>query len=194
MRGPRFFGAQMSKLKHPLFELLRSDGHISVNKALMFALGNDEAMIYAELLSRHAYFAERDELNELEYFYNTVDDLRGAVNLNSHYQRTAINNLVDIGLIKMHLHGLPAKRFFRIENNPNLLLELLQLGKEKARNLPKSHSYQNREHLAVNEVNGKKGTNTDEPLSDETQAKMNDLGALTAMGQLLKGNGKRARH
>jgi hypothetical protein len=183
----------MSKLKHPLFELLRSDAHISVNKALMFALGNDEALIYAELLSRHVYFESR-ELLEDGYFYNTIEDLFSGTNLSVYKQRAAINNLKLVGLVDMAVKGLPPKRFFKIENSPELLSELIEIGREKGRkarrdaNKRETHKF-NSEKLATN-----KNINNCEPLSDETQAHMNDLAALTAMGELLKANHKRMRH
>lgn len=62
----------MEKLTHPLFELLRSDAWIHESKALRWALGNDEATIYAELLSRHDYFQSRGQLTSEGYFFRRL--------------------------------------------------------------------------------------------------------------------------
>lgn len=123
---------EMYKIDSPLFDLLRADAHISISKALMFAIGNDEALIYSELLSRQAYFADRGTLTASGYFFNTVADLFSGTNLTDYQQRRAINNLKKMELVDMQVRGVPPKRFFRIENNPELLLGLLRKGKEIA--------------------------------------------------------------
>ena len=118
----------MYKIDNPLYDLLRADAHISISKALMFAIGNNEAIIYSELLSRQAYFADRGTLTDDGYFFNTVADLYSGTNLTKYQQQKAISNLKDMQLIDMEVKGIPPKRFFRIENNPDLLLGLLRKG------------------------------------------------------------------
>lgn len=116
---------------NPIYNLLRSDGSIVVNKNLIFALGLHEAIVYAELVSRFIYFADRNELTVDGYFFNTIEDLYSGTGLGEKPQRTAINNLRKLGLIGVKVQGVPPKRYFTIIDNQELLVNLLRKGKEK---------------------------------------------------------------
>ena len=49
---------------NPVFELLRNNGSIVINKALMHRLGVNETILYSEIISRYSYFYKEDKLNE----------------------------------------------------------------------------------------------------------------------------------
>jgi hypothetical protein len=173
----------MSKLQNPLYELLRADGYVNISKALMFAIGNDEALIYSELLSRYAYFAEKGDLNDYGYFYNTVEDLWSGTNLSDYKQRAAIASLKRIGLISIQVRGIPPKRFFRIENNPELLAELIVQGREKARRVNKDANSQKTSELILKKLQINNNKNNENDFGGE-------LGILTAVGQSFKNQKK----
>lgn len=122
---------------NPVFELLRSDGSITINKALCFAVGINETIIYSELLSRFNYFKNENKLTEDGYFYNTVDDLCLGTGLGEKAQRNAINNLVKLGLIETALKGVPARRHFKINENTDTILALIEEGKKQIDELEK---------------------------------------------------------
>jgi len=122
----------MSKYNHPLFEILRADAFINSNKSLRWALGIHEADIYAELLSRHFYFEDRGELTVDGYFFNTVNSLCVGTAINAKAQGTAIKNLRKFGLVDVVLRDAPPKRYFKIINDPELLTNLIAMGKEMA--------------------------------------------------------------
>lgn len=122
---------------NPVFELLRCDGSITINKALCFAIGINEAIIYSELLSRYNYFRNENKLTEDGYFYNTVDDLCLGTGLGEKAQRNAINNLVKLGLIETALKGVPARRHFKINENTDIILALVEEGKKQIDELEK---------------------------------------------------------
>ncbi|GCD11394.1 DnaA N-terminal domain-containing protein [Clostridium tagluense] len=113
---------------NPVFELLRNDGSIIINKALMHRLGVNEAILYSEIVSRYSYFAKGNMLTE-DYFYNTVDDLHLATALGEKAQNKAIKNLITLGLIDKKLKGTPARRHFKITDNMNLILSYIEEGK-----------------------------------------------------------------
>jgi len=115
---------------NPLFELLRADGSVIVNKALAHAIGLNEAILYCELISRFNYFAERGQLTNDGYFFNTINDLQAGTSLSEKQQRRALNRLEDMNLISTRLQGMPAKRHFKINNNLSTLGLYLQEGKE----------------------------------------------------------------
>jgi len=115
---------------NPLFELLRSDGSITLNKALIHSIGLNEAILYCELISRFNYFAERNQLTDDGYFFNTINDLQAGTSLSVKQQRKALNRLEDINLISTRLQGMPAKRHFKINDNLDILGLCLQEGKD----------------------------------------------------------------
>lgn len=141
----------MSKL-HPIFEIARTTAWVQVCKPLMMALGNDEAIIFGELLSKNKYFTDRDELTQDGYFFNTMWDLASDTNLNDHRQRLAINKLVAVGLLKMKVKGIPPKRYFRIQNDPNLFVRIIEFGVEKALRMRQGLNSQIFKELILNDV------------------------------------------
>jgi len=116
---------------NPIYDLLRADGSIVVNKNLIFAIGLHESIIYAELVSRFSYFSDRDRLESDGYFYNTISDLQSGTGLGEKAQRSAIKNLETLGLIDSDRRGMPPKRYFSILDNESLLKDLLAKGKIK---------------------------------------------------------------
>jgi len=116
---------------NPIYDLLRADGSIVVNKNLIFSIGLNESIIYAELVSRFNYFADRGSLEDDGYFYNTISDLQSGTGLGEKPQRSAIKNLEKIGLIDIDRRGMPPKRYFAILDNEVLLKDLLKKGKVK---------------------------------------------------------------
>ncbi len=112
-------------MKLAIYELLRADGSIVVNKRLARAIGLHEAMLFSELLSREAYFDGHNMLSEDGYFFNTIEDLEAATTLSGKQQRAGIRKLEQIGLIKYKVEGLPAKRYFRVCHDPAVIQGLL---------------------------------------------------------------------
>lgn len=116
---------------NPIYDLIRADGSIVINKNLVFAIGMNETIIYSELLSKHNYFSDRDKLTNDRYFYNTVDNLWLDTGLGEKPQKTAINKLKKLGLIEYKVKGLPAKRYFKIIENTQILLDFITKGRDK---------------------------------------------------------------
>lgn len=114
-----------------LIDLLRSDGSIVVNKNLIHSIGLNASIMYSELASKRAYFEERGQLTEDGYFYNTVDNMRLDTGLGEKPQKTAIEKLERLGLIKMENRGMPSTRHFKLIENNDLLMSILSEGKQE---------------------------------------------------------------
>lgn len=114
-----------------IIDLLRSDGSIIINKNLAFEIGLEPAIVYIELLGKYKYFKERNMLTDDGYFFNTVDNFRLDTTLPDKRQRKAIKELVELGLIKKDLRGLPPKRHFKPVQSTDKVLQLINNGKEK---------------------------------------------------------------
>ena len=114
-----------------LYDILRADGSIVINKNLIHGIGLNEAILFSELLSREAYFESRNQLID-GYFFNTIDDLQSGTGIGEKPQRKAIAELKRLGLIKCILKGIPPKRYFKIIKDEDVLNKYLRKGKNKA--------------------------------------------------------------
>jgi hypothetical protein len=144
---------------NPLFELLRADGSITVNKALTHAIGLNEAILYCELVSRLIYFNDRGRLTKDGYFFNTINDLQAGTSLTEYQQRRALNRLEKLGLISTRLQGMPAKRHFRINLDMSLLGLCLREGKDI---MKKYKEYKAAESLINQQIGSNFRTRTEE--------------------------------
>lgn len=125
----------MGFVMNEIFKLLRSDGSIVVNKNLAKNIGLCEAILYSELISRYSYFEERDSLDSDSCFYNTVEDLEEGTTLSDYQQRKAIKTLVNLKLLSVKLKGLPAKRYFKMNFDTELILKYLKSSSKKTKGL-----------------------------------------------------------
>jgi hypothetical protein len=109
-----------------VIDLLRADGSIVVNKNLARNIGLDCAVLYSELASKYKYFKQKGKLTSDGYFFNTVDNLEIDTCLSSYQQRECLKKLEKYGLVQIVRRGLPAKRFFKIIPDFNVLQKYLQ--------------------------------------------------------------------
>lgn len=116
---------------HAIYVVLEGNAFLMTHKALAHAVGLNEATIFSELLSRRKYFLSRGILGRDGYFFNTINDLQAATSLTAYQQRVATANLRKVGLIDCKVKGVPPKRYFLINNDPNLLIEILRDGEHK---------------------------------------------------------------
>ncbi len=115
----------------PLYQLLNQANTLVINRLLGHALGTNEAIIYACLISKYYYYADRNMLNG-GWFYSTVPDLQESSTFTEKQQKRAVNNLVKAGLLRCELRGMPAKRSFYIIEDTELISSYIVKGKEIA--------------------------------------------------------------
>ena len=94
-------------------ELLATDGYIQVNKKLIKTLGLHEAIIIGELCSEYNYWKIKGDLVE-DSFYSTRENIEENTGLSEHYQRKAVESLINAELISVVKRGIPAKNYYRI--------------------------------------------------------------------------------
>jgi len=114
-----------------MYELLRADGSIVINKNLLFELGINESIIYCELIAKYNYFNIREELTEDGFFFNTINDLYLSTGLGQKPQKASIKKLQDIKLIEYKVKGIPPKRYFKITDDTSIILGLIEKGRGK---------------------------------------------------------------
>ena len=108
-----------------ILNLLRSDGSIILNKKMLKEIGVNQTIVFSELLSKQNYYEERGMLTKEGYFYCTIDDLESSTSLTKPQQTGAIKKLVELGLIDYKLKGVPSTRYFKITNDIETILNIL---------------------------------------------------------------------
>lgn len=111
-----------------IFKLLNPDNTMSINRQLAHAVGLAEAVVYGALLSKYAYYSQRGLLTDGDWFYSTAEDLEESTALTARQQRRCIDALAKLGLIRCSVQGMPAKRYFCINDNAELLAGILSKG------------------------------------------------------------------
>ncbi len=125
-----------------VLQLLASSNFIVLNKNVINVLGLEEALILGELSSEYDYWIKRGELDD-GWFFSTVENIENNTTLNDYKQRKAIDNLIKMNIIEVKVKGLPAKRYFKI--NEEQVIKLLNI--KFSNNL--SYSSQNFKELDI---------------------------------------------
>lgn len=73
------------------------------------------AVMLSEIYSEYTYWKNRGELQNGGWFFSTVENMYYNTGLSKHRQLEACKELADYGIIKMKYHGMPKKRYFKIE-------------------------------------------------------------------------------
>lgn len=115
-----------------ILKLLASDNYITVNKTLIKELGLEEALIFGVLCSEQTYWESKNKLRD-GYFFCTVDKIEELTTLSDYKQRKAINHLKEKNYITTKVEGLPATRYFKI--NEEQVLKLFEVSSQKIKEL-----------------------------------------------------------
>lgn len=113
-----------------IIQLLNPDNTISAHRMLAHAIGMTETIIYSALISKQTYYLNNNMLHEGGWFFSTIADLQESTTFGAKAQKTAIENLIKHGLIDCKCKGMPAKRYFRITNDMEILMKLIDEGTE----------------------------------------------------------------
>lgn len=113
-----------------IIQLLNPDNTISAHRMLAHAIGMTETIIYAALISKQTYYLQNNMLYAGGWFFSTIADLQESTTFGAKAQKTAIGNLIKHGLIDCECKGMPAKRYFRITNDMEILIKLIDEGTE----------------------------------------------------------------
>ena len=111
-----------------IFKLLNPDNTVTINRPLAHALGTNEAIIYSALIAKQAYYEKHEMLDAEGYFYSTIADLQESTGLTRYQQDRAIKGLAEFDLIECCKKGIPARRYFWINNDMELLKMFLEKG------------------------------------------------------------------
>ena len=101
--------------------LLSSTAFIVLNKNLAKQVGLKEAVLLADLISKEEYFIANGMTDG--WFFNTEANIEKDTTLNPYHQRKCIKTLKNHNLIEVKRKGIPAKQYFKI--NEEQVLQIL---------------------------------------------------------------------
>lgn len=112
--------------------IIRSSNYWNLSKPLVKKLGIETAFLFTNLI-------EADEMMKTKdgWFFQTIEKLEDVTTLSRHKQDNSIKQLQEIGLIEVSVKGMPAKRYFKI--NEESLIAILFDNKQQTslRNIDK---------------------------------------------------------
>ena len=111
-----------------MLQLIASSNFLTVNMAIAKQVGNDAAILLAELASSQVYFEKHEMLTD-GMFFETVEQIEDHTNLTKYQQAKAVKKLEEVGVLKTRMRGIPAKRYFLV--NGEKILELVDRKKSK---------------------------------------------------------------
>ena len=105
-----------------IISLLSADSYIICNKTLLRLFGADAAILIGELCAEYKYYIQYNKLTEDGMFFSTQDNIEFNTGINAYSQRKALKKLESEGIITITKKGLPAKNYFKI--NEDKLLKI----------------------------------------------------------------------
>ena len=81
------------------------------------------------MISKYFYFKENGKLDVSEEFFVTVEDMEEATCLTRKTQPKAIQVLVKLDLIQFRVKGVPPKRYFKVNEDEEVIIKLLEMAK-----------------------------------------------------------------
>ena len=101
--------------------LLSSTAFLIVNKELAKQVGLKAAVLLADLISKEEYFISKGMTDG--WFFNTEANIEADTTLNPYHQRKCIKTLKTHQIIETKRMGIPAKQYFKI--NEEQVMQIL---------------------------------------------------------------------
>lgn len=108
-----------------ILQLINRRNTIYMCRPLAHILGINAAIVYSALISKQVFYRQNHMLDKDGFFYSTADDLEESTTLSARCQSAAIKKLIEAGLIEYKRKGIPAKRYFRVRDDMELVKSLL---------------------------------------------------------------------
>jgi hypothetical protein len=117
--------------------LLSSTSFLILNKYLAKKIGLKAAVLLGDLISKEEYFISNGMTDG--WFFNTEANIQEDTTLNSYHQRKAVKVLKDLNFIDVKRKGIPAKQYFKI-NEEQVLQFLNNLSAKNYTTINKNNS------------------------------------------------------
>ncbi len=107
--------SHMEREQRIALELFRSDSFLVVNKKLLKQIGIMQSIFLANLMDKFHYWKDRGLLQEDGSFFITHEDQSEQTGLSEHQIRKCKKAMVDIGVLKTKMKGVPAKEHYILD-------------------------------------------------------------------------------
>lgn len=101
-----------------LYDLLDSRNFCQFNRTLAVEIGMVESILLCELISSFRYYSQKNELTTIKgeegFFFETAEKIFQRTGMKVDMQQAARKRLVEKGFIETRDHGLPCKKYYRI--------------------------------------------------------------------------------
>lgn len=129
-----------------ILKLLASENYITVNKTLIKELGLEGAVLFGTLCSEYDLWSKQGKLKDGKFFCS-LEKIEELTTLSPYKQRKLLSELQEKGLLTVTLEGLPAMRYFEL--NEEQVINLFNVRSKKI-----SHQ-QDKQFNISNNINSK---------------------------------------
>lgn len=129
-----------------ILKLLASENYITVNKTLIKELGLEGAVLFGTLCSEYDLWSKQGKLKDGKFFCS-LEKIEELTTLSPYKQRKLLSELQEKGLLTVTLEGLPATRYFEL--NEEQVINLFNVRSKKI-----SHQ-QDKQFNISNNINSK---------------------------------------
>ena len=102
-------------MKNKFDEMFQND-YLRLSRVLIRKFNLNTAVMLSEIYSEYKYWEERNELQK-GWFYSTVENMAYNTGLSKHQQLVGCKELVEYGVVKVKYHGMPKKRYFKLNTS-----------------------------------------------------------------------------
>ncbi len=160
-----------------IIRLLANDNYIVVNRDLIQIIGLECAVFLSEIATEAVYWEKAGKLQD-GWFYSTLDNVERNTSINSYKQRKCIRELSSLGVLEMQVRGMPATRYFRLDESAiSCLISNNQLSKNEQQDVQKLNNKMLKNFTSSSseikqlDVKKLKGNNTKENSTDNSTKK-----------------------
>ena len=100
-------------MKNKFDEMFQND-YLRLPRLLIRKFNLNTAVMLSEIYSEYKYWEDRNELQKGGWFYSTVENMAYNTGLSKHQQLVACKELLECGVVKIKYHGMPKKRYFKL--------------------------------------------------------------------------------
>lgn len=129
-----------------VLKLIASENYITVNKTLIKELGLEGAVLFGTLCSEYDLWSKQGKLKDGKFFCS-LEKIEELTTLSPYKQRKLLSELQEKGLLTVTLEGLPATRYFEL--NEEQVINLFNVRSKKI-----SHQ-QDKQFNISNNINSK---------------------------------------
>jgi len=143
-----------------VLDYLANDNYVIVNKDLIKIFGLKEAVLIGELCREYRYWKRENKLED-NMFYSSINNIEDNTGLSAYEQREAIKSLENCGVLITQLKGMPAKKYFEINDSQLLKILTTRCEKTSQQDVKKLHSNNNKNNKQTNNKSISKDIDTD---------------------------------